>query len=171
MSSTSKDTGVSTGEGPKEHEIVFGLTDYEVNVLRGALIERGEEWEADTETCNSLVAITDDQLGEEDEDGGWDVLRPASSERAPAALTLSPDAAALVAALFSPDVEGEKVFARDEVWAEVRAAFPATLVPEPDPEDFDSIHIGEPCCLFCGAKDGGATHCPECGTYNRETAL
>jgi hypothetical protein len=63
------------GGPPKEHEVVFGLTDYEVSVLRGALIERGEKWSADLETCKGLLSIVDDQLGPEDDDGGWDVLK------------------------------------------------------------------------------------------------
>jgi hypothetical protein len=59
----------------KEHHIVFGLTDHECSVLQGALQDRAAEDHPDDETCKGLEAILLDQLGPEDGDGGWDILK------------------------------------------------------------------------------------------------
>jgi hypothetical protein len=53
---------------------------------------------------------------------------------------LSPDAAALVAAL-AGNVEVDQIMAEPEVWDEVRRAYPDSLVPEPNDAD-GVIYIG-----------------------------
>lgn len=117
----------------KEHEIVYSLTDYEVSVVRGAIIERGEKWPADEETCKGLLAITDDQLGPEDEDGGWDVLKSGDARAGRVALIVNEEIVELTTGMYralcglvhpSDAIDPLDVTADEEDWQRLRELFP-----------------------------------------------
>lgn len=117
----------------KEHHIVYGLTDYEATVLHGALLERGEKWPADAETCKGLVSILLDQLGPEDDEGGWDVLRSGDARSGRMAVIVNEQIVELTTGMYralcglvhpSDAIDPAEVVADEEDWQALRGLFP-----------------------------------------------